>query len=181
MRRRRASSRCVGLCFRFAQAAHLSAGFGQRHSLHFPTAGHRARTVMRQPSGLDRFCRWLSPACCAHAGLFRVIAWVLNGLELDVHNATLETDEHGTVRTARLTCHPGVGLHCHGDAVCCRDCCTTHQLSISFSCFSRIPRHDRTTALRTFRHHGRGAPICSLVCLVMHGLQAPRQHGKPSC
>ena len=34
-----------------------------------------------------------------HAGLFRVIAWVLNGLELDVHNATLETDAHGTVRT----------------------------------------------------------------------------------
>ena len=33
----------------------------------------------------------------AFAGLFRVIAWVLNGLELDVHNATLETDAHGTV------------------------------------------------------------------------------------
>ena len=31
------------------------------------------------------------------SGLFRVIAWVLNGLELDVHNATLETDESGLV------------------------------------------------------------------------------------
>lgn len=32
-----------------------------------------------------------------YPGMFRVIAWVLNGLMLDVHNATLQTSEDGIV------------------------------------------------------------------------------------
>ena len=32
-----------------------------------------------------------------YPGMFRVIAWVLNGLMLDVHNATLHTSDDGVV------------------------------------------------------------------------------------
>ena len=38
----------------------------------------------------------------AATGLFRVVSWVLNGLELDVHNATIESDANGMVRLPPL-------------------------------------------------------------------------------
>ena len=61
--------------------------------------------------------RWVSPSNLPCAGLFRVIAWVLNGLELDVHNATLETDESGTVHARSLASSLNSGCWCHSHAV----------------------------------------------------------------
>ncbi len=45
-----------------------------------------------------------------YPGMFRVIAWVLNGLMHDVHNATLSTDDEGIV-TNRFWL-TGERLHC---------------------------------------------------------------------
>ena len=72
--------------------------------LHFTSTSYRlrARTVhrVRVPesvcvAGCGRQCCFLLLQVKSYPGMFRVIAWALNGLELDVHNAEISTDAEG--------------------------------------------------------------------------------------
>jgi hypothetical protein len=89
--------------------------------------------------------------------MFRVIAWVLNGLMLDVHNATLQTSDDGVVTnkfwlTGEATVFASIEQQCHLDycvgqsIITAQHAPTKHRVKAAFL-WLKLTMHDAASSV----------------------------------